>query len=112
MKTFLNFLVGIGGWIFSLVLMFLWGIGIVHSIKKHDNFDAVVSFFPPWGIYRGVESYWHKDEVTISDIDWDKRIPNDIATAFELISYSDDKDNIDNEKMQMEVFSIKISGYP
>jgi hypothetical protein len=45
-----------------LLFMVLWIMGIAHSANKHRLNDTVVSvLIPPWGLYRGVESFWHKD---------------------------------------------------
>lgn len=103
--------------IFILInLGIMWPIGIVHSYKHHNRGDLIMSIITPFGIYRGYESFWHKDDpIDISNedsIDWSKRIPDDISTAFDLINYSNDKDDIDNDKMQMEDFSKKINTYP
>lgn len=100
-------------WIFSVALLFFWVKGIIHSVKKHSEMDVFFSTLPPWGIYRGIESYWHKDENSESEIDWSKRIPDDdVSTAFLLISYSQDKDDIDKIKMEIEEFSKKVNSYP
>lgn len=45
-------------------------------------------------------------------INWDKRLPNDISTACQLILLSEDVTNIDSNRMQIENFSNKIEDYP
>ena len=49
-------------WLFSVAIIFLWVKGIIHSEKQHSEMDSFLSYLPPWGIYRGVESYWHKEQ--------------------------------------------------
>lgn len=82
--------------------------GCFHSFKKHKDDPAWLQE-SPLVIYRGAEYFWHDD---FAGVEWNKRIADDIATAFELITYSTESKNIDENKMQMEAFAKKIADYP
>ena len=54
-------------------------VGVDHARSSHGDWDATASsWFPPWGVYRGIESFFHKDE------------PRNVAEAIERIDYDDD----------------------
>ena len=45
----------------ALCGLFLYGKGIIHSFRAHKFFDPTLSFvLPPFGLFRGVESFYHK----------------------------------------------------
>lgn len=95
----LLFYVGFGG---------LWVSGIFHGANKHSAGDGIMSaFIPPWGIYRGVEQFWHKNG---SDINWDKRMKSDYESLF---YYLNESEKVDVETQRsVESFSIEVSSYP
>ena len=54
-------------------------IGVDHARSSHRGWDATASFwFPPWGLYRGIESFFQKGE------------PKNVAEAIERIDHDDD----------------------
>lgn len=88
-------------------LLLLWVMGIIHSYKDHSKIDFAASFIPPWGWYRGVESFWHKDKST-SDLD----LPNDMKMACELLGDNNDTQDQSDINNKIEKFAIKIKKYP
>jgi len=104
---------GILLYILYLCGVILYCIGGIHSYRKHSGGDLVFCILiPPWGLYRGIESFWHKNANSLSYIDWNKRIPDDIYTCYELIINSEDKTNVDNNRMQIEEMAKKLVSYP
>lgn len=88
-----------------------YGLGIVHSFKKHGVADGIIGTIAfPWAIYRGAEFWWH-DET--GDVVWEKRLPNDMYTIAYFISSigenSSEKIKINED---IEKFSEKINKYP
>lgn len=65
-----------------LIFLFLYGSGIVHSYKRHSKIDFVISFFPPWGLFRGAEQFWHKTP----KINWDERLKQDAEIILKLLT--------------------------
>ncbi len=56
--------------VFQLAFLFIFIQGIIHSYRSHSKIDFFFSFFPPWGVVRGVEKYTHKSEINKSnDVD-------------------------------------------
>jgi len=46
----------------SILLFFFLISGMFHACKKHSTIDGVASIvIPPWGIYRGIESFSHEN---------------------------------------------------
>jgi len=88
-----------------------YGIGIVHSFKKHGVVDGVVgTVFFPWAMYRGVEFWWHDD---YGNVNWDKRLSNDMQTCIYFVALVQDK-SADKYQINenLEKFSEKIKDYP
>lgn len=79
MKTILNILGTILFYVFYVVILGPYPLGIYHSVKKHSAGDAVASILiPPWGYYRGIEVFWHKDETAKDHVNWDKEMRTDL----------------------------------
>jgi hypothetical protein len=113
MKRIYKALGSIFGLLITIGVMFLWVRGLKHSYSKHDKFDFVVSFFPPWGIFRGVESFWHHDKNKFADVDWKKRLGSDLRTTIYFITEGSYKDaNVYEINENIEQFSDKIKEYP
>lgn len=102
----------------SLLIVILWlagiadyGIGLVHSFKKHGTVDGVVGFIAfPWAIYRGVECLWHDD---YKDVNWDKRLESDLRSCIYFLESSSNKDaNQFQLNEDLETFSLKLKDYP
>jgi len=86
-------------------------LGIVHSFKKHGIAEgAIGTILFPWAMYRGLEFWWHDD---YGDVNWDKRLPNDMQTCFYFLNAAIDK-NVDKYQLNenLEKFSKKIKNYP
>lgn len=95
--------------LFYLVFIFLYGSGIYHSFKKHDDGLATV-FLLPLAIYRGAEMFWHDD---FADIDWDKKLLSDVKTCIFFMNSVDDKEySTYKYNKEVEEFSKTISKYP
>jgi len=96
--------------LFYILLSGLFIIGIIHSAKKHGTGDVALSVVAfPFGIYRGVESFWHKNP----DIDWDKRIQSDIRVCYQLLYLSNsDKSKTIDFADEIEKMSNRIKEYP
>jgi hypothetical protein len=59
-----------GTLVYSLALGCLDIIGIAHAFREHGFGDALAAtVVVPWGLYRGVESFWHKEPVAGSGLD-------------------------------------------
>lgn len=106
-----NIITSILTFLIAISLFADYGIGVVHSFKKHgvaDGFVGTVLF--PWAMYRGVEFWWHDD---FENVNWDKRLSNDIQTCIYFIAITNDKSA---DKFQIneniEKFSEKIKDYP
>lgn len=106
-----NIITSILTFLIAISLFADYGIGVVHSFKKHgvaDGFFGTVLF--PWAMYRGVEFWWHDD---FENVNWDKRLSNDIQTCIYFIAITNDKSA---DKFQIneniEKFSEKIKDYP
>jgi len=85
--------------------------GIIHSVKKHSTGDIIASIaIPPWAWWRSIEMWWHDD---YSNVDWNKRLTNDIQTCIYFITQAN---NADANKFELnediEKFSEKIIKYP
>jgi len=88
-----------------------YGLGIYHSFKKHGVSDGLIgAVLFPWAMYRGVEYWWHDD---YRNVNWDKRLTNDLQTCVYFISLVNDK-KADKYQMNedLEKFSEKIKDYP
>ncbi len=88
-----------------------YGLGVVHSFKKHGVVDGIIATtLFPWALYRGIEFWWHDD---YADVNWDKRLTNDVQTCIYFISSAND-DNVDKYQINenIEKFSDKIKDYP
>lgn len=48
------------GYLIGIALTVFYVKGVIHSYKKHSKIDFAISFVPPWGMFRGIESLWHK----------------------------------------------------
>jgi len=93
---------------------FLFVAGLIHSYRKHSSKDFVLTIIiPPLTIYRGMEMFWHKDEVEADNIDWDKRLSSDLRSSIYLLTEGAYKDaNIVQMNETTEQFSNKIKDYP
>lgn len=102
--TFLTF-------ILYLTLLTSYILGIYHSFKKHSVADGLIgTVIFPWAIYRGVEFWWHDD---FSNVDWDKRLNNDLHTCiYFILMVSDNSANKYQLNENLEKFSEKIKNYP
>lgn len=88
-----------------------YGLGIYHSFKKHGVADGLIGTLVfPWAMYRGVEYWWHDD---YGDVNWDKRLTNDMQTCVYFIATVNDK-TADKYQINenLEKFSEKIKDYP
>jgi hypothetical protein len=88
-----------------------YGLGVVHSFKKHGVADGIIgTALFPWAMYRGIEFWWHDD---YANVNWDKRLTNDVQTCIYFISSSNDE-NADKYQINenLEKFSDKIKNYP
>lgn len=99
-------------WTLYIAALFLWINGVSHAFKRHSGLDGFASFFPVWGVYRGAESFWHKEPDKYAKVNWDKRIKSDISIACDLIGSSLEKRYSTEIKEAIEEFSTKISDYP
>jgi hypothetical protein len=88
-----------------------YGLGLVHSFKKHGAADGLIgAVLFPWAMYRGVEYWWHDD---YGNVNWDKRLSNDMQTCVYFIALVNDK-SADKYQINenLEKFSVKIKDYP
>jgi len=93
-----------------LVIAFfsLWVSGVVHSYKKHSKIDFLISFFPPWGCYRGVESFFHKSP-PLSPVTIRKENQKEVlALMIAMPENVEDKDRVNKSLTKM---GDKISKY-
>ncbi len=95
-----------------LVFFVLFIIGIVHTYKHHNKIAFITSFFPPVGIYRGAESFWHKDKDKFADIDWNKRMKGDVHILYVLLASDPKQEQMSEFNETLEKFSKRISDYP
>lgn len=95
-----------------LVFFVLFIIGIVHTYKHHNKIAFVTSFFPPVGIYRGAESFWHKDKDKFANLDWDKRMKGDVHILYILLASDPKQEEMSQFNETLESFSKRISEYP
>jgi hypothetical protein len=95
--------------IFYLASFLDYGVGLIHSFKKHGIADGLIGAIAfPWAMYRGVEFWFHND---FSDVNWDKRLESDMKTCVYLFSQAQMGNKIElNESI--EKFSNKINEYP
>lgn len=84
--------------------------GIFHTYKHHGKIAFAASMIPPVGIYRGIESYFHKEEK--NEIDWNKRIMGDTHILYMLLAATPKKEDMSTFNEGLEKFSKKISTYP
>ena len=99
------------GFVLYISLFADYGFGIYHSFKKHGVADGLIgSVIFPWAMYRGVEYLWHDD---YGDVNWDKRLTNDMQTCVYFIALVNDK-TADKYQINenLEKFSEKIKDYP
>lgn len=97
--------------LFYLSLFADYGIGVVHSFKKHGIADGLIgTVIFPWAMYRGVEFWWHDD---YGNVNWDKRLTNDMQTCVYFVALVNDK-TADKYQINenLEKFSEKIKDYP
>jgi hypothetical protein len=88
-----------------------YGLGVVHSFKKHGVADGLIgTALFPWAMYRGVEFWWHDD---YGNVNWDKRLSNDMQTCVYFIALVNNK-SADKYQINenLEKFSEKIKDYP
>ncbi len=95
--------------IFYLASFLDYGVGLIHSFKKHGIADGLIGAIAfPWAMYRGVEFWFHND---FSDVNWDKRLESDMKTCVYIFSQAQMGNKIElNESI--EKFSNKINEYP
>lgn len=102
---------GILSFLIFIICIGDYGIGVVHSFKKHgvaDGLIGVVAF--PWAMYRGIEFWWHDDH---ADVNWDKRLPNDMQTCiYFLLQTSNEDVNILELNEDLERFAAQVNKYP
>jgi hypothetical protein len=111
MKNRFEILIGSVVALFFLSLIASFINGVVHSVKKHGLVDAVVSVgFFPWGIYRGIEYFWHDD---YANVDWDKKLASDINACINIVNNVENP-NEDRSKTNetIEKLANKIKNYP
>jgi len=94
---------------FIFIGLFL--LGIFHSFHRHSASDGVIGIvFFPWGMYRGLEFWWHDDH---ADVVWEKRLPSDMQTCIYFLSEATtegaNKFELNNN---LEEFSNRVSKYP
>jgi hypothetical protein len=97
--------------IFYISLFADYGLGVVHSFKKHGVADGLIGVLIfPWSMYRGVEYWWHDDN---NNINWEKRLTNDMQTCIYFVALVNDK-SADKYQLNenLEKFSEKIKDYP
>ena len=85
--------------------------GIVHSVRHHSVGDNIASIaIPPWAWWRSAEMWWHDD---YGNVNWDKRLSNDMQTCVYFIALVNDK-SADKYQINenLEKFSDKIKDYP
>lgn len=85
--------------------------GIYHTAKKHGTADVFTSVvLPPWAWYRSVELFWHDD---FSDVDWDKRLENDMKACVYFFNMVSQKEaNVYKINQDIEEYSRQILNYP
>lgn len=98
--------------ILPYIIFFLWGFGVIHSYKKHSKIDFVVSFFPPWGVFRGAESFWHKTPDKYAKIDWNKRLEGDGIILLTLLAAAPETGQQTEMNDVLEDFSKRVLDYP
>jgi len=99
---------GVGALVAVFLFWGLWINGCIHSNSKHKD-DSWAMSQSPLAIYRGAEFFWHDD---FADVDWSKRLKNDVETVCYFIEMSAENVKVDEMKMEVENFSKKISKYP
>lgn len=103
------------GGVLSIIfyILFFYGeiFGIIHSVKKHSTGDIIASIaIPPWAWWRSIEMVWHND---YANVDWDKRLTNDMQTCIYFINQANDtKVNKFEIIEDIEIFHNKIVKYP
>jgi hypothetical protein len=102
------------GYIIYGALILSWPIGMYHSYKKHSTKDFIGSIVLfPWGMYRGFEMFWHKDEDKMADVDWKKRLSNDLRASIYLLTEGSYKDhNVVDLNKATETYTDQIKDYP
>lgn len=96
---------------FNIFIVYGEIFGIVHSVKKHSTGDNIASIvIPPWAWFRSIEMWWHDD---YANVDWDKRLTNDMQTCIYFISQANNPEiNKFELNENLEKFSNKINKYP
>jgi hypothetical protein len=85
--------------------------GIVHTFKKHNKIEALVSIGAfPWAIYRGIEYWWHDD---FADVNWKERISSDALQGIALIQTCAQQDaNTYQLAKDLNEFASRVNKYP
>lgn len=111
MKKVLEGIFGISMYLFITGLSVIYILGISHCFKKHSTMEGVVSIVAfPFGIYRGIEFFWHND---FDDVDWNKKLKNDTETSiYFLHEINNENFNQYDFNKDVEEFSNKIKKYP
>lgn len=94
--------------IFYLASFADYGLGLVHSFKKHGVADGLIGAIAfPWALYRGAEYWWHDD---FDGVNWEKRLSSDIKTCVYFVGQPVSNQYQLNE--DIEKFTEKINSYP
>lgn len=98
--------------LFYLSVTFLYIRGIIHTYNSHGKVAFATSFFPPIGIYRGAENFWHKDEDKFENINWEKRLKSDVHLIILLMAANPKNDEMLKFNEVVEEYANKINQYP
>lgn len=99
----------ITGLLIGLALSVIYIMGGIHSAKKHNE-GSLAWWMPLWGVYRGIEQFWHDD---YANTNWNEKINSDTKIIFYII-YSGIQKDRDELKYQKDVnqFRRQIDSYP
>ncbi|MBL7743300.1 MAG: hypothetical protein JNN00_07445 [Chitinophagaceae bacterium] len=101
------------GSLIAIALIASYPIGLVHSFKKHSTKDFVISIVLfPWGIFRGIEMFWHENKNEVAVVNWGKRLKTDVYVLYRLMTATPNVSEENEMTEAFEKFSEKIQSYP
>lgn len=96
----------------SLVLIIAYFVGEVHAFKKHSVADGIIgAVIFPWGIYRGFESRFHKEEINILSVEISFEKESKICANFFAALI---EENVDKEIVYTNLgkYSLRFNNFP
>lgn len=96
------------GWIATVVILFAYVAGTIHSCNKHPN-DSKAETFTPFAIYRGIEMFWHDD---FPGVDWKQKVSDDVSISIQLLSAVKQPGTMAEANQQLDQLATQIQTYP